>query len=645
MLTNFLLIGCWFFILVTNVVFAVKPPEMIIQDRNGVNMASGTPNFLINDVKIGSGSLTLSHSISSYSGYFYGYHDSFNGGVSLVNLRRGVIVSESIPALQVTIGQKTKHFKIVGNFTSFTDLRGDGETLVKTSNGYLYTQKDGTKVEYVDVNTSSPTPNHNATAKTITYPNGFKIKIYRNGPRIISVNTNNGLQLKWVYSRDEAPKKKSSVTNCQPYIPNSCLPNPQLEAYYERLYKIELWSYNFPTKIVAINNAIEFCDPLAAKCNLNNEWPFSQYEWPSGAPLVFFEQQNNFVVTDMANKKTKYVQIPFNIRPQGQSALYMPRISSIRDGHTDALSTSFHYENQVSCWFEEYNLGISCETLAPGVLKRITTLDQSWSYQIGQPDLYNHVTNSITSGPDRIRVLTYTDYGVPAEVFANETAFRLQRNDTNRVYQSATAGIVSNYAYDTRGNLTSRTDSAAADSDQAGQVIVTSAGYSSGCTNMKICNKAIWEKDGNGNQTDFAYHAESGQLSRVTAPAAANGIRPQTRYKYGKFYARYKMNSGSVTTSSDPIWLVTEQSYCKKGAAKAPVTGEITTALEGCSLGSGDEVKITYEYDDAMGATNLYMKAKVVNADNQTRRTCYEYDIYGNQIGETKPLGTASVCS
>lgn len=193
--------------------------------------------------------------------------------------------------------------------------------------------------------------------------------------------------------------------------------------------------------------------------------------------------------------------------------------------------------------------------------------------------------------------------------------------------------------------MISRSDTAAAGSAQAGQVITTTAGYPATCTNMKICNKTIWEKDGNGNQTDFVYHAESGQLSRVTAPAAANGIRPQTRYKYDKFYARYKINSGSVTTSSDPIWLVTEESYCIKGAAKAPVTGEITPALEGCSLGSSDEVKITYEYDDAIGVTNLYMKAKVIKADNVTRRTCYEYDIYGNQIGETKPLGTASVCS
>jgi hypothetical protein len=100
-----------------------------------------------------------------------------------------------------------------------------------------------------------------------------------------------------------------------------------------------------------------------------------------------------------------------------------------------------------------------------------------------------------------------------------------------------------------------------------------------------------------------------------------------------------------VVAADSPIWLITEQSTCISGAANAPATGDITTDEEGCTLGATDEVKISYEYGTGTGVNNLFLKGKATTADGETQRTCYEYAQYGNQIGETKPLGTTGSCS
>lgn len=63
----------------------------------------------------------------------------------------------------------------------------------------------------------------------------------------------------------------------------------------------------------------------------------------------------------------------------------------------------------------------------------------------------------------------------------------------------------------------------------------------------------------------------------------------------------------------------------------------------GCA--GNDEVVINFEYDH----NNLLLTGKTVTALNtkgasETLRTCYQYDIYGNLIGETKPKANLTSC-
>jgi YD repeat-containing protein len=83
-----------------------------------------------------------------------------------------------------------------------------------------------------------------------------------------------------------------------------------------------------------------------------------------------------------------------------------------------------------------------------------------------------------------------------------------------------------NYTLDARGNATEVRSVAKSGSGLSD--IVTLASYPASCTNPVSCNDPVWTRDAKGNQTDYSYDPTHGQVLTVTAPAAPNGVRPQT---------------------------------------------------------------------------------------------------------------------
>ena len=127
----------------------------------------------------------------------------------------------------------------------------------------------------------------------------------------------------------------------------------------------------------------------------------------------------------------------------------------------------------------------------------------------------------------------------------------------------------------------------------------------------------------------LAYYPEHGQVKSITYPANKEGIRAQTRFTYAERSATYFNAAGVKVLDEDhPIWMKITEEYCIKSAA----SGDGCTALN-------DEVVTTYEYDHP----NLLMTGMAVQTPDGTRRTCYRYDKFGNQIGVTTPLGNTSV--
>ncbi|WP_343760392.1 hypothetical protein [Parasphingorhabdus litoris] len=156
-----------------------------------------------------------------------------------------------------------------------------------------------------------------------------------------------------------------------------------------------------------------------------------------------------------------------------------------------------------------------------------------------------------------------------------------------------------------------------------------------GYCDYDVCRgKPTRVQDANGNVTNYTYDPVHGGMLTATLPAAANGIRPQTRYTYAQRYAWIKNSSGGYVRAATPIWVLKQKSSCRTTAALGA----------GCVGGVADEVKTLYDYGPDSGPNNLLLRGMTVVADGQTLRSCYTYDENGRQTSETPPRANLSAC-
>jgi hypothetical protein len=248
------------------------------------------------------------------------------------------------------------------------------------------------------------------------------------------------------------------------------------------------------------------------------------------------------------------------------------------------------------------------------------------TYDLNRP-VYMDIENvgGPYNGINYVRVLGNINGAVGAIDYADTDDGRIYFEHTPRNFPTnfnKHSAPNESYGYDARGNL----ESIGYSGVPARSII---AEYPTDCdpTPRKICNQATRIRDANGNWTNYTYHAPSGQVASITLPANKNGVRPETRYTYQQKYATYYDASG-VLTQGTSIWLKTSEEYCINSSA---VDGN-------CS--GGDEVVTAYEYEPK----NLLLKSMTVTAPDGVRRTCYRYDIYGNQIGVTTPNANLGSC-
>ncbi|HWW25624.1 MAG TPA: RHS repeat-associated core domain-containing protein [Caulobacter sp.] len=143
------------------------------------------------------------------------------------------------------------------------------------------------------------------------------------------------------------------------------------------------------------------------------------------------------------------------------------------------------------------------------------------------------------------------------------------------------------------------------------------------------CTSPDWTRDARGNQTDYAYDQITGELLSVTQPAGPNGKRPQSRYAYGTFTARYYKDG--VLIAGAPVRRLTRTSTC--------ATGEASTCL-----GTDDETVTDYAYESSAVANNVRLVSKTVRTGNLTgptalsASTSYAYNDRGDVTAIDGPL-------
>lgn len=639
--------------------YEIGEPTYSLIDANNVNVASGNLYYHLNDISIGAGANTLSHSISinardavQLGGHSEGYKDKYSGGLVRTMHSKSKNSSSNFYAIQVSDDVGTYQF-VISNTGQFLNMGNGLETLEVLANQYILTRKDGVKV-YFEPNRAIPnplTPSYFAYGSMvkIEYPSGFTINIHKSSiaisGKIMSVTSNNGLQLKYIYEPHSRPlaSEKLSATS-----------NPLLLANSAR------WSAEHPSKIIALNNAIETCPLMDETCSPQGEWPEVRYLWPDGMPRAMYIGESAFTVEDAYGKNTTFHHTAmdsaegFSSSPHGE--YYFPRITRVTTNQ--GLDISYNYRNDwtvtsVNQTYVRINAG------PQGTLVNSTNNETTQSYNFSgggsqftqnQDDRRFSVgggyksINSVSkttlpmSGIDGNTLEGIAYINMPLEVDLWNQTIYLERNLDNRVssVKNKLDGTTTFFEYDGLGRLKRR--------DKDGLFQTINYPYSNTvCDNYKFCHKPVSVSNhysvGLGETpiyTYYDYHANSGQVASVTHPASQGKIA-KTVYTYQQYYARYINDVGTLATSSSPIWLLSSKFFCKNS--------NVTSNNTACE--SADKITTTYNYGSGTAGNNLFLigTSLTTEGDSKIYNTCYKYDKYGNQIGETQPKAGIADCN
>lgn len=541
------------------------PPERQVFDRNGIDLTRGVITLPDVSLSIGSGDVGLTFNQLGENSFHAGiYTDNSNSN------DRDVIIG----------GVTTKFVNTAG---VYVPDKGNGETLTVSGSTYTLTRRNGETIlfEFTPFGTGLDR-NYYDRAKTlgvatrITRPSGEVILLHyaltsrtvMGGPRVGSHVTN--------YVRVQ------SVTSSSGY---------QLKfTYLANLSTSAIADWIAPTKVTAINNAVDYCDPAGDACAaLTQTWPSISFATTSTTPLTR-------AITDTLGRVTTYTY---------DSA---GRLATIQRPNGAAVNRTISYDTS-------------------GRVSSVVSDGSTWGYSFvpGATTMTATITN-----PDSSQRVVVSD-----SVLALPTSVRDELNHTSTyTYDSngrvLTAALpegnsVAN-TYDARGNVTQITRHAKAGAGLAD--LTTSFSFPATCTNALTCNKPASVTDTFGNVTSYTYDAAHGGLTSVTRPVVG-GIAPKVQISYTPLQAYFKNAAGTIVASGVQQYKMTGVSQCR------------TTAS---CVGTADEMKVAVAYGATGVANNLLAtSASALSGDGALSATyASSYDAVGNVVTVDGPLaGTA----
>ncbi|ACA88622.1 hypothetical protein [Shewanella woodyi] len=638
----------------------VGEPIYQLVDSNYINLAGGQINYSLNDLSIGHGALALTHHISinasdalNWDAVFPGYKEKYQGAIRRTEYSRETVpdwpwgLRENYEVTTVTDDIGTTQFE-VNDSGQFEAMKNKNVTLKIVGSNFELTREDGTVVIFkrTSPNPSVLTPEYNARGymTQIKYTNGHTITIHREAGAdsigsigstpIKSVTSNNGLQLKYIYDRHSRPLEasKRSSTN-----------RPSMPADSNN------WSYYHPSKIIALNNAVETCPILGNTCETQHEWPEVNYHWPDGMPRAFYIGSSLFSVTDATGRVTEFHHKALSpngdIEDVTDGEATFPRIVRIKSNTGEEVG--YKYKNTfalipsgMSVWYAPTEQGVIIKALKNG---------RSTSYNVGtlmhlygrpgtgDMQAFGGAYKSINSV--RTKTTSTSPFGkkftVPYLIESWNKKVHLSQDIINKVerIEDKLNQTTTEYHYDTYGRLVG------VDGVNS-QTIAYQYRYNGQCSSYKTCNKptAISDRYGygsTGRYTFYTYHNQSGQVQSIKNPKNRSGLIAEIKNIYQQYYATYINSAGVLANANEPIWLLSSSSTCKN-----------SNMLNGnCS--SNDKVTTTYEYGTGGAGNNLFLLGTTLTTQGEptVRRTCFKYDKYGNQIEISQPKSNISSCN
>lgn len=294
--------------------------------------------------------------------------------------------------------------------------------------------------------------------------------------------------------------------------------------------------------------------------------------------------------------------------PESQYGYFTGRVLSI----TDALGNTSSYSGGYPLNSETTAQSTSVVTAPNG---EITTL-----HFPGRRELKFPVPDSVTL-PGGTQLL-----------FSYDDMFRL-------LSATDAAGIKEDYWRDERGNIT---DMVRTPKPGSTEVATTQSWIYPSCTssNFRICNKPSYTVDARSKRTDYSYDPSTGQILVSLSPADTNNVRGVTRYGYTAFYPAPGVVPPSGMTLSSAS-LLTSTDVC----LSSTVTGTTVDFTYACPSTARSRTSYIYTPSTSSARTNYELQGVVEDAEGVGALACYRYDVVGNRIAETRPLGTASTCN
>lgn len=500
------------------------PPVVQNVDGSGVDLASGRFNFDQQLLSIGpDGPQGL-----TYARYWNGdnWRDNLTGTLAF-NQQSGLYT--------VSFGDHSETFREVGQL-AYESIQKNGSTLTWSSGQYRYTASDGTTALLAPVENFGATGAF-AVVEEVRHTNGLIVDFhYKTASACYGFGSSAGQTLAARPARDmevlasgskmngllagTQPTAAGQPTVAQPIAAgqpgaaqasgSACYTQTRLQSVTNTPgYQIKLSyaagmpggagatsyyddPYHDLRSVVAINNAFEACNSFADECALAQSWARVQFVRTGGTEEVIDPTGRRWTLTyDTAT-------------PQ--------RLVTVRRPGSTVNDIAVTYQ---STW------GPTVDT--------VTNASGAWQYHYGTDSGFKTVTVMGALGAQQT-VYSDSATGLVRQVRgALSQTTRYDYDAAGRLTQvTHPEGNAVVLAYDGRGNVTSQTQRS---KDQQAS-IVTRAEFPATCASTILCNKPIWTRDAAGRQTDYGYDPGHGGLRSITAPAGANGVRPQQRIEY-----------------------------------------------------------------------------------------------------------------
>lgn len=578
----------------------VPPPSTVVLDENGVNLASATFTLPEPRISIGPSDNPLE------------FEDFGNNQGPLHNLHLDVFAGSSVTGSTVNasvlshVSAQSEAFNKPLGATNFVSSTGGGSTISQSGSVYTLIQKDGTKYIYGNTDLLASDVNQGSgwagRITEIDFPNGQNIKFYYTKVNFACASGNNYCSANSVPT--ETQVRLQGVVRSDGYQAHFTYVSDATTTAQQQ----NTWTSL--ANVTLFNGAVDYCSPVAFTCTFTKVWPFVNYQ---------LDTATNITTATTAEGSAKY-GLSVNLTTLALTYTYQ------RPGASAPKETII-----VSSSGSNYSFSLNKDGL-------------TWNYvssiSVGDPFTFpvDNIRTIVRTNPDgttRTTVSHLTD-GSPSSVTDEAGKVWSYTYDTSHRVIKVTApeGRYTTYAYDSRGNVTTVTNTPKPGSALPAQVL--SFGYAATCANALTCNSPLWTRDALGNQTDYTYDSTHGGVLTVTAPADASGVRPQTRYSYTAMQAYYKNSLGSIVASGVATYRPTAISTCLVATVASPAS----------CVGTANERKITTNYGpQTAGVANnlLPISQTTASGDGTVSATdSSTYDAIGNKVAVDGPLaGTA----